>query len=115
MVLGNKAMNLTVAEPVPLVMHQGGTVRVVGARVSLDSLVYAFREGATAEEIADRFPSVSIGDVYTVIGYYLKHRGEVDEYIARREKEADQLQLEIEAGNSPVGRRARLLARLSVF
>ena len=50
-----------------------GVYRVAGTRVTLDLLVRAFNRGATAEEIAQDFPSLQLPDVYQVIGYYLKH------------------------------------------
>ena len=45
------------AEPIPLEMHPDGVVRVGGTRVTLDSVVAAFSQGATAEEIVQRYPS----------------------------------------------------------
>jgi uncharacterized protein (DUF433 family) len=48
-----------------------GVMRISGTRVTLDSLLAVFNEGAIAEEIARQYPSISLGDVYQVIGYYL--------------------------------------------
>ena len=59
--------------PVPLSLDQDGVARVTGTRVTLDTVVHAFNEGATAEEIAQRYPTVKLPDVYSVLGYYL-HR-----------------------------------------
>ena len=47
-----------------------------GTRVTLEAIVAAFSDGATAEEIAQDFPAVSLSDVYAVISYYLRHRSE---------------------------------------
>lgn len=50
-------MTMTIAAlPVPLRVHDGGVVRVGDTRVSLDTVVYAHRDGATPEEIVDRIP-----------------------------------------------------------
>ena len=38
------------------VEHREGGYWVTGTRVSLDSLVYAFREGQTAESLVQSFP-----------------------------------------------------------
>jgi uncharacterized protein (DUF433 family) len=68
---------------VPLMADADGVMRVSGTRVTLDSLLAAFNEGATAEEIAQQYPSVSLGDVYQVIGYYLGHSSELDTYLCQ--------------------------------
>jgi uncharacterized protein (DUF433 family) len=45
--------------------------------VTLDTIVAAFDAGATAEEIAQQYSSISLADVYSVITYYLRHQTEV--------------------------------------
>lgn len=54
---------------------------VTGTRVSLDSLVYAFLDGQTAESIAQSFPVLRLEQVYGAITYYLAHRSEIDAYL----------------------------------
>lgn len=98
-------------EPVPLKMDATDTIRVGGTRVPLDTLVGAFHEGATAEEIADQFPSLELSDIYATIGYYLRHRSELDQYLAQRRQQADELRKQIESRFNPKGLRERLLAR----
>ena len=100
-----------VTEPVPLYADEDGAVRVGGTRVTLDSVVAAFRLGETAEGIVERYPALRLADVYQVLGYYLLHRDAVDAYIAGREREAARLRETIEADFDPTGLRARLLAR----
>ncbi len=84
---------------------------VAGTRVTLDTVVYAFREGATPEEIVQRYPSIELADSYEAITHYLRHRGEVDDYLAQREKEACAVRAENERRFPPAGVRERLLAR----
>lgn len=60
---------------------------LTGTRVSLDSIVYAFRDGASAETIAQAFPVLSLEQVYGAIAHYLAHRNEVDGYLATRAKD----------------------------
>ena len=45
-------------EPIPLTVDSDGVIRVAGTRVTLDSVVLAFLDGATAEEIAQQYPSI---------------------------------------------------------
>ena len=54
---------------------------ISGTRVSLDSIVYAFLSGQTAESIAQSFPVLSLEQVYGAITYYLAHRSEIDRYL----------------------------------
>ena len=97
--------------PVPLTADANEVIRVGHTRVTLDSLIAAFGAGATAEDIAQRYPSVDLGDVYAVIAYYLRHRAEVDAYLEQQRRKADQIQREQEARFDPTGVRERLLAR----
>ena len=98
---------------IPLATDEHGVVRVGGTRVTLDSVIVAFRAGATPEEITQQFPTLPLADVYQVIAYYLNHFAEVDSYLATRQKAADVLRKEIETRFDSHGMRARLLARRS--
>ena len=102
-----------VIEPttVPLVSDAHGVVRVGRSRVTLETVIHAFMDGAAAEEIALQFPSLPLADVYATIAYYLQHKAQVDAYLRERDARGRQVQAMIEAADSPVGIRARLLAR----
>ena len=97
--------------PIPLEADADGVVRVGGTRVTLDTIVAAFREGATAEEIVYQYPSLNLADVYSVIGYYLQRRSDVETYLHRRQQEMDKVREQNEARFDPRGIRDRLLAR----
>ena len=103
-------MSFPVEAP-PLTTDPDGVVRVTGTRVTLDTLVAAFIAGATPEEIAQQFPSVSLADVYQVIGYYLRRPSEVQAYLQRRKLQSDELRAENERRFDSTSIRARLLAR----
>lgn len=96
---------------VPLTMDKAGVLRFDGTRVSLDSVIYAFDEGATPEEIAQAFPTLDLAAIYSVIGYYLQNRAEVAQYLEQRKAQREELKKEIEARFNPHGLRERLLAR----
>lgn len=57
--------------------------RVAGTRVSLDSIVYAFLDGQTAESIAQSFPVLTLEQVYGAIAFYLANRSEIDIYLTQ--------------------------------
>lgn len=105
-------MDISSHFPMPLAKHEGGIIRVRGTRVSLDSIVYAYNDGIPPEEIVSRFPSVNLADAYLVVGYYLCNKETVDEYLTGREADAEELQREVEAVQSPAARREQLMTRL---
>jgi uncharacterized protein (DUF433 family) len=106
------AMSLTIAgEQVPLTADADGVIRVAGTRLPLDTIIVAFHQGATAEEIAQRFPVIDLADVYAVISYYLHNRAEVEAYLQTRREKAQQIRELNETRTDPHGLRERLLAR----
>ena len=100
----------TVTAEIPLAKDSHGVYRVGDTRVTLDLVVRAFNRGATAEEIVQKFPSLELADVYQVIGYYLKYRTELGEYLQKRELDEDAL-LADHPEWSPAGLRERLMGR----
>lgn len=104
-------LTLTTVETIPLKMDVDGVIRVSDTRVTLDTIISAFTDGATAEEIGQQYPSVSLADIYSVIAYYLRHTSSVVEYLAQRQAQAEQVRQMNETRFDPNGIRARLLAR----
>jgi uncharacterized protein (DUF433 family) len=95
----------------PLTTGPDGVIRVAGTRVSLETVVYAFDAGSSAEEIVEQYPTLSLSNVYAVISYALDNRQSVDEYVALRRQGTDALRAEIETRWPAHGLRDRLLAR----
>ncbi|MFB2977761.1 DUF433 domain-containing protein [Microseira sp. BLCC-F43] len=105
-------MTLTIAaEPAPLRVNADGVVLVGKTRVRLDTVVYVFQQGATAEEIVYRFPSLKLADVYATIAFYLNHQQEFETYLQQRQQKAQEIRKMNEAKFEPQGLRDRLLAR----
>ena len=100
-------------ETVPLSMDADGVIRVGGTRVTLDTVIAAFLDGATAEEITYQYPSLSLADVYSTIAYYLRQCNEVEAYLQRRQEQAGTNRQQIESRLKLAGVRERLLARQS--
>ena len=59
-----------------------GVYRIVGCRVSLDSIVHAYRNGLTAESIAQSFPVLTLEQVHGALAFYLAHQSDIDAYLA---------------------------------
>ena len=96
---------------IPLREDLGGTIRVGGSRVTLDSVVVAYQLGSTPEEIFDSYPSASLSEIYFAIGYYLAHREEVDRYLAEDQAEMQRFRRKIESQQGPSRLRERLRLR----
>jgi len=96
----------------PLVVTEQGTIRIKGSRVSLDSIIHHFKLGATAEQIVQSFPSLSLGDVYSSIAYYLTHRQEIEVYLEQQKVAADNLQDQLESNPDYQAEIAELRSRI---
>src|SRR5437868_15218653 len=98
-------------EAPPLREDSSGALRVGGSRVLLELVIRAFQDGATPETIVQRYSTLKLPDVYTVIAYYLRHRSEIEAYLARREQKAEEARQRIETQQGDLSEiRTRLLA-----
>ena len=100
-----------VAESAPLQANADGVVLVGKTRVTLDTVVAVFTQGATAEEIASRYPSLNLADIYATIAFYLNHQSEVDAYLQQRRQQSQDIWAVNQAKFDQQGLRDRLLAR----
>lgn len=77
-----------------------GCYRVVGKRVSLDSIVYAFLAGQSPESIVQSFPVLTLEEVYGAITFYLANRTNVDAYLSEGEQLFETLRQQTRENNS---------------
>ena len=99
-------------EAPPLRQDASGALRVGSSRVLVELVVRAFQDGATPEAIAQRYPTATLADIYAVIAYYLRHRQEVDAYLAEREQQAQAVRQRIERHQGDLADlRRRILVR----
>lgn len=61
--------------------------RLTDTRVSLDSIVYAFWQGQTAETIAQSFPVLTLEQVYGALTFYLANKEDVEAHLRQAETE----------------------------
>jgi hypothetical protein len=54
------------AKPPPWRLDNDGVRRVGGTRVRLEAVLFAFNQGASAEEILLKYPSLQLPDIYSV-------------------------------------------------
>jgi uncharacterized protein (DUF433 family) len=98
-------------KPVPLTINGHGVIRVGSTRVSLDTVIVTFKQGATPEEIIADYSTLDRADVYSVITCYLQNQTEVEGYLNGREVQRDEVRRELEIRFPQAGLRERLLAR----
>ncbi len=76
------------ADAAPLWFDDHGALRIGAASVTLDVLLAHYRHGASAEEIARRFPVLTPAEVHAVLAYYLQHPNEIDAYLEDQARQA---------------------------
>jgi uncharacterized protein (DUF433 family) len=107
-------MTITIEpEAPPLRVDESGAIRVGKTRVLFVLVVRAFQDGATPEEIVRAYDTLDLADTYAAIAYYLRHRADVEQYLAEYDRQAEENRLKIEERQgSQVGVRERLQRRL---
>ncbi len=66
-----------------------GAYRIADTRVSLDSLVYLFREGMSAESMVDSYPALTLEQVHGALAFYLGNQKEIDAYLTEGQRAAE--------------------------
>jgi uncharacterized protein (DUF433 family) len=108
----NAPIKFQVTSP-PFRWDEAGGIRIGSSRVTLDSLLDAYQNGSTPEEIAIQYSVLSLEDIYSAIAYYLNHRQELDNYLEQRNQQAQQLRQQLTQKHNLVDLRQRLLTRQS--
>ena len=85
------------ADPVPIREESDGTLRVCGSRVLLELILQAFEGGASPEAIVQRYSTLRLQDVYSLIAHCLNHREEMAEYVKLRERRASEVAAKIDS------------------
>jgi uncharacterized protein (DUF433 family) len=88
------------------VNYSEGAYRIADTRVSLDSLVYLFHEGMSAESLVESYPALTLEQVHGALAFYLANEREVDTYLAQRHRAAESQHRQSRQTN------AELIARL---
>jgi len=88
------------------VEQRDGFFFIAGTRVSLDSIIHAFREGESPETILQNFDTLTLAQVYGAITYYLENQAPIDVYLLRQQQRVDEMRRD--ASPLPSDLRARL-------
>jgi len=95
----------------PIHPDANGVLRVGKTRVTLDTVVNAYEDGATAEEIVLSYDALALSQVYATIAYYLQNKTSLEPYLASRRQTAQDTLLEIVRQQATTQIRQRLIAR----
>jgi uncharacterized protein (DUF433 family) len=87
--------------------QRDGNYYIAGSRISLDSIVYAFRRGESPESICQNFELLRLEQVYGAIAYYLANQADVDAYLVRQNEKWAEGSREVDP--LPVDLRERLM------
>jgi len=90
---------------------EAGGIRIGQSRVTLDSLLAAYHQGATPEEIAVQYSVLTLEEIYAAIAYYLANQQQIDQYLEERHHRAEQRRQVLAQRHNLMGLRERLLAR----
>jgi len=74
-----------IKEAIPIQLDEFGRYRVGKTNILLDLVIIAYQQGNTPETIIDSYPNLSLDDVYFAIGYYIRHRAKLDEYLIQQQ------------------------------
>lgn len=75
-------LNLMGNDEHPYVELRAGVRYVGGLRIPVESLVWLWRDGHSAEAIREAYPTLRLAEVSGALAYYLDHQDEVDEELA---------------------------------
>jgi len=89
------AMAMLNPDPLPLAMDEAGVIRIGGTRVSLDSLLASYLQGASEDKLATGFPDLDLHEIHATIAYYHRHQAEIEEYLSSRRRAAEAIEAKI--------------------
>jgi uncharacterized protein (DUF433 family) len=69
----------------------GGRIRIDGTRITVHRIATLYRQGQTAEDIAQTYPHLSFGQIYAALAYYHANREEIEAELAAADAEYDKL------------------------
>jgi uncharacterized protein (DUF433 family) len=95
----------------PLREDADGVVRIGATRVTLQTVVAAYDQGSTPEEITLRYPVLSLEQVYSTISFFLANEGELRRYVAEEWAAGEEARRESERQPAVARLRERLRAR----
>jgi uncharacterized protein (DUF433 family) len=94
-------MSVAIVTTKQYIEEREGCYRILGKRISLDSIIYLFLSGASPESIVQSFPALTLEEVYGGITFYLANHQAVDAYLEEGRKMFETLR-EQSKGTNPL-------------
>ncbi len=95
-------MSTTITDIGTLITRQigihGGCPIIAGTGVTVRRIAIWYKQGYSAEEIADQIGHLTLAQVYAALTYYHTNREEIDADIAEQEAEGDRIEALHKAG-----------------
>jgi uncharacterized protein (DUF433 family) len=66
-----------------------GAYQIGDTGVSLDSLIYLFREGMSAESMVESYAALTLEQVHGALAFYLANQKAIDAYLAEGQRAAE--------------------------
>ena len=70
----------------------GGRIRIDGTRITVHRIATLYKQGQTAEDIAQTYPHLSLGQVYTALAYYHTNREAIESELEALDAQYEELQ-----------------------
>lgn len=86
-----------------------GVYHIQATRVTLDTVVIAFRRGDSPELICSQYPALTLDQVRMAIAFYLANKERVDEYLKQQDEIAEYWRRKTEENPPPVVLRLRAM------
>jgi len=86
-------------------------IRVKGTRIGIETILLDYTDlGLSAEEIALRYRTLTLEQVYATLAYYWHYRDRIDVYVQAAREHEDRMIAEQERNPSPAVQRLREMA-----
>ena len=67
----------------------GGRLRIDGTRITVNQIVVLYKQGYSAERIADEYPHLTMAQVYAALAHYHANQDEIDADLEAERKETN--------------------------
>jgi len=87
-------------------------IRLKGHHIGIETILFDYQDGLTAEEIALRYPTLSLEEIYATITYYWRNQEQVETYLKSIIDYEKRLRMEQERNPPTAVKRLRELIKM---
>ncbi len=69
----------------------GGRIRIDGTRITVHRIATLYKQGLSAEEIAETYSHLGLGQIYAALAYYHANRDLIESQLAADDAQYDEL------------------------